>query len=116
MSTQTWFLPAALLVTATVVAFPLSRYLAWIIDGKYKPLPVLGWLEKRLDSGPQDWKQYAGSLLLFNTVLFVFWLYCAGLPAVAAAKCRRQSNAGAEHDFQQRSVVHDEYRYSALCR
>jgi K+-transporting ATPase ATPase A chain len=35
-------------------------------------LPVFGWCEKRLDSGPQDWKQYTGSLLVFNIVMFVF--------------------------------------------
>ena len=72
MMVQIWFLPIALLVTATLLAFPLSRYLAWIMNGKYRPLPVLRWFEKSLDSGPQDWKQYAGSLLVFNTVLFVF--------------------------------------------
>ncbi len=72
MFTQTWLLPFVLLATATIAAFPLSRYLAWIMDGKYRPLPVMGWFEKRLDSGPQNWKQYIGSLLLFNTVLFVF--------------------------------------------
>ena len=60
------------MATATIIAFPLSKYLAWIMDGKYRPLPVLGWCEKRLDSGPQDWKQYTGSLLIFNMVLFVF--------------------------------------------
>ncbi len=72
MFLQIWLLPFALLATATVIAFPLSRYMAWIMDGKYRPLPVMGWFEKRLDSGPQNWKQYIGSLLLFNTVLFVF--------------------------------------------
>ena len=72
MLLQTWFLPVALMATAALVAFPLSRYLAWIMDGKYRPLPILGWCEQRLSSGPQDWKQYAGSLLLFNAVLFVF--------------------------------------------
>ena len=72
MFIQTWLLPFALLATATVIAFPLSRYMAWIMDGKYRPLPVMGWFERRLDSGPQNWKQYVGSLLLFNTVLFVF--------------------------------------------
>jgi K+-transporting ATPase ATPase A chain len=72
MFLQTWFLPTALLVTASLIAFPLSRYMAWIMDGKYRPLPVFGWFEKRLDSGPQNWKQYAGSLLFFNTALFVF--------------------------------------------
>jgi potassium-transporting ATPase potassium-binding subunit len=72
MFMQIWFLPIALLVTATLVAYPLSRYLAWIMDGKYRHLPILGWFEKRLDSGTQNWKQYTGSLLIFNTVLFVF--------------------------------------------
>lgn len=69
---QTWLLPFALLATATLVAFPLSRYLAWVMDGKYRPLPVFGWFEKRLNSGPQNWKQYVGSLLTFNTLLFIF--------------------------------------------
>lgn len=72
MFIQTWLLPFALLATATLVAFPLSRYMAWVMDGKYRPLPVFGWFEKRLNSGPQNWKQYAGSLLTFNTLLFVF--------------------------------------------
>ncbi len=72
MFIQTWILPFALLATATLIAFPLSRYLAWIMDGKYQPLPVLRWFERRVDLGRQNWKQYTGSLLLFNTVLFVF--------------------------------------------
>ncbi len=72
MFVKTWFLPFALLVTATIVAIPLSRYMAWIMDGKYRPLPILGWFEKHLDSGPQNWKQYTGSLLFFNMLLFVF--------------------------------------------
>ena len=72
MFIQTWILPFALLVTATLLAFPLSRYMAWIMDGQYRPLPILGWFEKRLDSGPQNWKQYTVSLLLFNVLLFVY--------------------------------------------
>lgn len=72
MFIQTWLLPFALLATATIVAFPLSRYMAWIMDGKYRPWTVFRWFEERLDSGPQNWKQYAGSLLLFNVLMFVF--------------------------------------------
>lgn len=72
MFVQVWLLPAALITTATLIAFPLSRYLAWIMDGKYRPWRVFGWFEKRLDSGPQSWTQYAGSLLTFNLVLFVY--------------------------------------------
>ena len=33
---------------------------------------LLKWCEDRVDSGPQNWKQYAVSLLVFNTVLYVF--------------------------------------------
>ena len=72
MFIQTWILPFALLVAATLIAFPLSRYMAWIMEGKYRPLPIFGWIEKRLDSGPQNWKQYTVSLLLFNGLMFVY--------------------------------------------
>ena len=72
MSANIWFLPVAILAVTTVIAFPVSRYLAWIMDGKYKPLPVFGWFERRLDNGPQDWKQYAVALIVFNVVLFVW--------------------------------------------
>lgn len=72
MFVQTWILPLALLITATMIAFPLSRYLAWIMDGKYQALPLLGWFEKTINTGSQNWKQYTGSLLVFNTVLFIF--------------------------------------------
>ena len=72
MFLQIWLLPFLLLLTTTVIAFPLGRYLAWIMDGKYRPLPVFRWFEKRLNSGAQDWKQYTASLLVFNAVLFVY--------------------------------------------
>jgi K+-transporting ATPase ATPase A chain len=67
-----WFLPIALLVTTTIIAIPLSRYLAWLMDGKYHAPRILQWLEERLDTGPQNWKQYTAALLVFNTVMFVF--------------------------------------------
>src|ERR1700730_13108151 len=67
-----WLLPISILVVTTLLAIPLSKYLAWIMDGKYRPLPVFRWIEAQLNSGSQNWKQYTVSLLLFNTVLFVF--------------------------------------------
>src|SRR4029077_17384875 len=67
-----WLLPISLLVTATLLPPPLSAYLAWIMDGKYPPPRRLRWFEKRLDSGPQDWKQYTVALLVFNALLFVY--------------------------------------------
>jgi len=32
----------------------------------------LRWFEERLNTGPQNWKRYAVSLLLFNTIMFMF--------------------------------------------
>ncbi len=67
-----WSLPIAILVATSILAIPLSRYLSWIMDGKYSSPRMLRWFERRLNSGPQNWKQYVGSMLLFNTVLFIF--------------------------------------------
>jgi K+-transporting ATPase ATPase A chain len=67
-----WTLPLLILVTAIVVSIPLSRYMAWILDGRYRAPRVLRWFEARLNSGPQDWKQYTLALLVFNVALFVF--------------------------------------------
>jgi K+-transporting ATPase ATPase A chain len=67
-----WALPIAILITTTILAFPLSRYLAWIMDGKYRAPRALRWFEDRLNSGTQDWKLYVGSMLVFNTLLFIF--------------------------------------------
>ncbi|MBV8134463.1 MAG: potassium-transporting ATPase subunit A [Deltaproteobacteria bacterium] len=72
--TQFWLIPAALIVAAVLVSIPLSKYAAWIMDGQYRPLPVFRWIERKLDSGPQDWKQYVAALLIFNLMLFV-WGY-----------------------------------------
>jgi K+-transporting ATPase ATPase A chain len=72
--THLWLLPTTLIVFAVLVSIPLSRYCAWIMEGEYTPPRFLDWLEKRIDSGPQDWKQYTAALLIFNVVLFV-WGY-----------------------------------------
>jgi K+-transporting ATPase ATPase A chain len=72
MTLQIWLLPIAILVVTTILALPLGRYLAWIMNGHYKAPRFFHWFETRLDSGPQNWKQYTVSVLLFNTVLFVF--------------------------------------------
>jgi K+-transporting ATPase ATPase A chain len=66
-----WFLAIAIIVFTLIIAIPLSKYIAWIMDGKYRPWAVFSWFENRLDTGPMNWKQYTGALLIFNTVLFV---------------------------------------------
>jgi len=67
-----WTLPILLLAVTILVSIPLSRYFAWIMEGRYRAPGWLAWFEKRLDSGEQDWKQYAVAMLVFNAVLFVF--------------------------------------------
>jgi K+-transporting ATPase ATPase A chain len=67
-----WFLPISIIVLTILVAIPLSRYMARIMDGKYRVPKLCRWVEQRLDTGPQSWKQYTASLLIFNTLLFVY--------------------------------------------
>ncbi len=69
---QVWFLPALILVVTTLLAIPFSRYLAWIMEGRYHAPRWLRWIEGRVDTGPQNWKQYAVAMILFNTLMFVF--------------------------------------------
>ncbi len=67
-----WLLPLVILATAVALSIPLSRYAAFIMEGNYTPPRALRWFERRLDTGPQDWKGYTVSLLVFNTALFVY--------------------------------------------
>jgi K+-transporting ATPase ATPase A chain len=45
--------------------------MAGILDGRYRAPGFLRWVEARLDTGPQDWKQYAIAMLLWNVLTFV---------------------------------------------
>jgi K+-transporting ATPase ATPase A chain len=67
-----WLLPFLIVATTVALSVPVGRYLARIMDGGYTPPAMLRWIERRLDTGPQNWKEYALSLLLFNTLMFVF--------------------------------------------
>src|SRR5271170_3609430 len=67
-----WLLPVSIIVFTILIAIPLSRYMAKIMDGKYTAPRPLAQFEKKLDSGPQNWKQYTVALLVFNMVLFVY--------------------------------------------
>ena len=69
---QVWFLPFLIVLSAIALSLPVGRYLAWTLDGKYRPPRWLAWFEQRLNTGPQSWKQYALALLLFNTIMFLF--------------------------------------------
>lgn len=67
-----WLLPLLIVGTTVVLSVPTGFYLAWIADGRYRPPSWLRWFEHRLDTGPQDWKQYSISMVLFNAVMFIF--------------------------------------------
>lgn len=67
-----WSLPLLVVGAAIVLAVPLGLYLAWILDGRYRPPGWLRWVEQRFATGPQNWKQYTLSLLFFNVAIFVF--------------------------------------------
>ena len=69
---QVWTLPVLILALTTVLAIPASRFFAWIMDGKYRAPAPLRWIESRLNTGPQSWKQYAVAMMLFNLVMFLF--------------------------------------------
>jgi K+-transporting ATPase ATPase A chain len=67
-----WILPVLIVGTTILLSIPVGHYLARVMDGRYRAPGVLRWLEERLNTGPQNWKQYTLALLLFNTVMFVF--------------------------------------------
>jgi len=67
-----WLFPILVIGVPLVLAFPLSRYLTWIMDGHYQPPKLLKWFEDRVNSGAMNWKQYILGLLIFNTILYVF--------------------------------------------
>jgi K+-transporting ATPase ATPase A chain len=69
---QVWILPVLIVGTTILLSIPVGRYLAWVMDGRYRAPRWLAWFERRLNTGPQNWKQYVVALLLFNTVMFVF--------------------------------------------
>ncbi|HXK26598.1 MAG TPA: potassium-transporting ATPase subunit KdpA [Myxococcota bacterium] len=78
-----WLLPALILLTALLISIPLSRYMAWIMDGRYRAPRLFAWCEQRLDSGPQDWKQYTVAVLVFSTVFFVYGFVVLAIQPIA---------------------------------
>jgi len=67
-----WFLPFSIIVFTVVLAFPISKHMTAIMEGTRRGPRLLRWVERRLDTGDQDWKQYTVALLVFNTALFTY--------------------------------------------
>src|SRR5215469_5716585 len=78
-----WLLPAFVLATVVALSIPLSRYMAWVMDGKYHPPRVLRWFEERVNSGPQNWKQYVAAMLVFSTLLFLYGMTVRSVQPIA---------------------------------
>jgi potassium-transporting ATPase potassium-binding subunit len=69
--TPIWTLPLLIFAITVLLAYPLGLYLTWIMDGRYRGPGWLRGLERRADTGPQNWVQYTIALLLFNVGIFV---------------------------------------------
>jgi K+-transporting ATPase ATPase A chain len=66
-----WILPLLVVGTTILLAIPIGYGMAWIFDGRYHAPRWLRWVESRVDTGPQNWKQYAVALMLFNVAIFI---------------------------------------------
>jgi K+-transporting ATPase ATPase A chain len=66
-----WQFPLLVLATSLLISFPTGHWLARVFDGPAPLSRPLRWLEARVDTGPQNARQYLIALLLFNTILFM---------------------------------------------
>lgn len=62
-----WLLPLFIVALSIALSVPLGRYMARVLD---RPEPG-NLVERALDTGPQDWKQYCLALVLSNALAFV---------------------------------------------
>ncbi len=68
---QVWVLPLLVYGVTFALAVPIGLYMARVFDGRLHAPRWLRWIESRLDTGPQNWKQYALAFMAFNIVTFV---------------------------------------------
>jgi K+-transporting ATPase ATPase A chain len=66
-----WMLPILILLATFILAVPLGLYMARIFDNPERIPGWLRWFEKRVDTGPQDWKQYVLAFMLLNLGTFI---------------------------------------------
>jgi K+-transporting ATPase ATPase A chain len=62
-----WLLPFLIVATTAVLALPVGLFLFRVLD-RAEPLNRF---ERLIDTGPQSWKQYCFSMLLFNVLTFI---------------------------------------------
>lgn len=68
---QVWSLPLLVYGAAFALSIPIGLYMARVFDGRFHAPQWLRWIESRLDTGPQNWKQYAFAFMAFNVVIFL---------------------------------------------
>src|SRR5262245_23543935 len=66
-----WTLPILILLLTFVLSVPLGLFMAWVFEGRYRLPRWLEWIERRVHTGPQDWKRYSLAFMLFNVVTFL---------------------------------------------
>jgi K+-transporting ATPase ATPase A chain len=66
-----WVLPLLVYGAAFALAVPIGLFMARVFEGRLHTPRWLRWIESRLDTGPQNWKQYALAFMAFNVVAFV---------------------------------------------
>ncbi len=67
-----WTLPVLILALVFALAVPIGLFMARVFDGGLRVPGWLKWIEEKVDTGPQSWKQYCVAFMLFNIVTFVF--------------------------------------------
>src|SRR5580698_7560334 len=66
-----WLLPILIVGVTVVLSIPVGRYMAKVMESSWLPPAPLRWFEQKLNTGPQDWKQYSIAMLVFSLVGFV---------------------------------------------
>ena len=113
---KVWILPFLLLVTATLIAFPLSRYMTWIMEGKYERFPSSPGLKNAWTADPRAGSNTAApcfsSTRSCSSSASLFFSSSHGCRLIPDCK----GMLAPEHDFHSIVIVHDQYGSAALCR
>ena len=113
---QVWVLPLLVYGVAFALAIPIGLYMARVFDGRLHPPSWLRWIESRLDTGPQNWKQYAFAFMAFNVVTFLVGFVVLTLQPYLPLNPDGKKMLGPTTIFQHGLLVSDEYQSAALLR
>ena len=111
-----WRLPFLILVTAVALSIPLSRYLAWVMDGQLPAAalaPVVRAARRQRTPGLEAVHRRVARVQHGALRLRVHRPRPA---APHAAEPAGAGHAGADDHLPQRHLVHDQHRSAALCR